>query len=198
VEPYAVHCPDVLQITLADSPDLSGQRAVDADGRIDLGCLGRLRVEGQTPDDIAHRIAGQAGIAADRIHVDVTAFQSQQLYVFGQVSGLQRAVPYHGPETVRDLLQRLGGITAGAAPDDVYVVRSHVAEGGSPQLFHIKLQASLRAYDPQHQLRLQPFDQVYVGETRQASLARCVPPCLRPLYETVCGLRRTPVVSREQ
>jgi protein involved in polysaccharide export with SLBB domain len=190
VEPYAVHCPDVLQVTLADQPDLSGPRVIGADGRIDLGPLGRLRVEGQTPNEIVRRLAAQTGIAADRIHVDVTSFNSQQVYVFGQVRGLQRAVPYHGPETVLDLLQRLGGVTAGAAPHDVYVVRSHVTEGGSPEVFHINLRSIVLSSDPQTTLRLQPFDQVYVGESRQASLAKCVPPCLRPLYETICGLRR--------
>ncbi len=36
----------------------------------------------------------------------------------------------------------------------------------------------------------QPFDQVYVGEARKAALERCLPPFLRPIYETACGLRR--------
>jgi protein involved in polysaccharide export with SLBB domain len=197
VEPYAVHCPDVLQVTLADRPDLSGQRTVGADGRIDLGPLGHPRVEGQTPDDILRRIATQAGIAPDRIHVDITAFNSQQIYVFGQVSGLQRAVPYHGPETVLDFLQRVGGVTAGAAPNEVYVVRSHVAEGGAPEVFHINLQSIILTHDQKTNLHLQPFDQIYVGETRQASRAKCFPPCLRPLYETACGLRRTRKADRK-
>jgi protein involved in polysaccharide export with SLBB domain len=190
VEPYGIHCPDVLQVIFADRPDLSGARVVGPDGRIDLGSMGHLRVEGQTPVQIVHRIAEQAGIALDRIHVEVTGFNSQQIYLFGEVSGLQRAVPYRGQETVSDLLQRVGGITPGAAPNDVYVVRSHIAEGRAPELFHIDLRAIVLSHNEHTNLRLQPFDQVYVGESRQSSLVKCVPPCLRPLYETVCGLRR--------
>jgi protein involved in polysaccharide export with SLBB domain len=189
-EPYAVHCPDVLQVTFADRPEWSGPRTVGADGCIDLEPLGHVRVEGQTAGEIIRRVAQQTGIPAERIHVDVTAFNSQQIYIFGQVVGLQRAVPYRGQETVLEVLQRVGGITAGAAPNDVYVVRSHIAEASQPEVFHINLRAITLADDQKTNLRLQPFDQVYVGETRQAGYAKCLPPCLRPFYELACGLRR--------
>ena len=39
-----------------------------------------------------------------------------------------------------DLLQRVGGIAPGAAPQDVYVVRSHLGEG-RPEVFHVDLDA---------------------------------------------------------
>jgi protein involved in polysaccharide export with SLBB domain len=192
VGPYAVHCPDALQVTFADRPDLSFPRTVGADGRIDLGSLGRLRVEGLAPDEIVTRIAEQTGVPAGRVHVDVTGFNSQQVYLFGQVAGLQRAVPYRGQETVLELLQRVGGITAGAAPNDVYVLRPHVADGGTPEVFAVNLRAIVLSHDQQTNLRLQPFDQVYVGETGQSSYVKCVPPCVRPLYEALCGLSHHP------
>jgi hypothetical protein len=39
-------------------------------------------------------------------------------------------------------------------------------------------------------LRLQPFDRVFVGEAKKSSLEKCLPPCLRPMYEKLCGMRR--------
>src|SRR6266478_4777971 len=48
IQAYHVFCPDVLEIRIAGRPDLSGWRAIDAEGRIDLGRFGRLRVEGRT------------------------------------------------------------------------------------------------------------------------------------------------------
>jgi protein involved in polysaccharide export with SLBB domain len=130
------------------------------------------------------------GIPPDRVQVRVSEYQSQSIYLYGEVTGLQRPVPYQGPETVLDLLQRTGGIRPGAAPGSVYVVRSHVADGRPPEVFHIDLQAILLKHDPQTNLRLQPFDQVYVGETRQSSLVKCLPHWLQPLYEKLWGMSR--------
>jgi protein involved in polysaccharide export with SLBB domain len=189
-EYYVVHCPDVLDLRVDGRPDLTGERAVGPDGRIDLGDGGRVRVDGQTVSAGAQRVAEEADVPPDRVQLRVVEFNSQQVYLFGQVHGLQRAIPYRGPETVVELLQRAGGVTPGAAPHEIYVVRSHLAEGGRPEVFRIDLHAILARRDQHTNLHVQPFDQVYIGESRQASLERCVPPCLRPFYESMCGLRR--------
>jgi protein involved in polysaccharide export with SLBB domain len=187
-EAYAVHCPDLLQVTVAERPEVTGPKPVGADGRIDLGAAGRPKVEGRSPSEVALMVAELAGVSPDRVHVQVAEFKSQKIYLFGEVTGLQRAVPYQGQETVLDLLQRVGGITPGAAPNDVYVVRPRIAEGQAPEVFHVNLGAIVLNQDQRTNLRLEPFDQVYVGETRQASREKCIPPCLRPLYETFWGL----------
>jgi protein involved in polysaccharide export with SLBB domain len=185
---YQIGCPDVLVVAVAGSPGLSGRYTVGPDGRIDLGPGFQVRVEGFTVAAAARCLASALGVRPDTVAVCVQEYRSQEIYLVGEVTGQQRAVPYQGPETVLDLLQRVGGVTPGAAPGDVYVVRSHIAEGRPPQVFHIDLCAILLHNDPRTNLRLQPFDQVHVGETRKACYEKCVPPCLRPLYEKLCGL----------
>ena len=192
VEAYRPGCPDVLDLTVAGRPDLTGPRTLGPDGRIDLGALGRVRVEGLPVEEIAARVAEQGGLPPERVRVRVAEFHSQQVYLIGQVMGQQRAVPYQGPETVLDLLQRTGGVTAGASPESVYVVRSRVAEGGRPEVFHIDLAAVVSGRDAQTNVRVQPFDQVFVGESRRSSLEKCLPPWLRPTYGALSGLRRPP------
>jgi protein involved in polysaccharide export with SLBB domain len=220
---YHVFCPDILQITLDPDPAIQltshrspfttpepltdrhsalalsdGRYAIDADGRIDLGWLRKLRVEGRSSPQIANLLAGELGIPADRIHVKVVEYNSQQIYLYGQVmpeggglaKGSQRAVPYQGPETVLDLLQRVGGITPGAASNDVNVVRSRLADNQPPLVFHIDLRAIVMNQDQSSNLRLQPFDRVFVGEAKKSSLEKCLPPFVRPLYEKLCGMRR--------
>src|SRR5205807_5024264 len=105
----------------------SGQQPVGSDGRIALGEAGRARVDGLTPPEIARQVAQKAGVPAGRVSVFVAAYNSQQLYVYGAVPGEERAVPYQGPETILDLLQRVGGLTPGSSPTDVEVARAHVA-----------------------------------------------------------------------
>jgi len=220
VQAYHVFCPDVLEIRVVGRPDLSGWRAIDSDGRIELGKLGRLRVEGRSLPQVVNILSEEIGIPTDRIQIRVAEYNSQQIYLFGQVmppgdkaksdgddprllTGLgaklpcwnlaetsQRTVPYHGPETVLDLLQRVGGITPGAAPNDVHVVRSRLADNQPPEIFHIDLQAIVMSQDQSTNLRLQPFDQVFVGEAKRSSLEKCLPPFLRPAYEKLCGIRR--------
>ncbi len=185
---YRARCPDVVEVAVAGRADLTRRAAVASDGRLDLGTLGRPRVEGLTPTEVAGAVASAAGMPTESVRARVVEYNSQQLYLFGEVIGLDRAVPYQGPETVLDLLRRVGGITAGAAPGDVHVIRPHVADGKAPEVFHIDLQAILLKNDSATNVRLRPFDQVYVGQAREAVLERCLPPWLRALL----GLNGSP------
>lgn len=187
---YMVGCPDVLEVRIDARPDLGGTLEVGPDGCIGLGSLGRLRVEGKTTAAIEQLLATELLVPPAQVRVRVTAFQSQQVYLTGQVAGLQRVVPYCGPETVLEMLQRVGGVTPGAAPEDVYVVRGRVAEGKPPEVFHVDLRGVVLRHDRSTNVALQPFDQVYVGETRESCVKKCVPPVLRPLYDALCGLSR--------
>ncbi|HZY90873.1 MAG TPA: polysaccharide biosynthesis/export family protein [Gemmataceae bacterium] len=187
---YAVHCPDVLELNVVGRPDWDGRRRVGPDGFIGLGDAGPLRVDGLRPSEIAAAVAERAGVPAERVHVRVAAFNSQQVYVFGEVAGSQRAVPYRGPETVLDLLQRAGGLSPAAAPTDVQVVRAHVADGKTPEVFHVDLAAIVLKHDQHSNVRLLPFDQVYVGQSRRSTYVPAVPPWLRPVYHALCGMWR--------
>ncbi len=187
---YEVACPDVLDVRTVNRPDLTGLRPVGADGRIDLGPAGRVRVEGLTVAEVARCVAREAEVRAEAVTVRVAEYRSQQVYLFGEVTGQQRPVPYVGPETVLDLLHRTGGITAGAAEGDVYIVRPHVTDGGNPEVFHVDLKALLCRHDPASNVRVAPFDQVYVGASKKCRLESVVPPVLRPAYEKATGLSR--------
>jgi hypothetical protein len=167
---YLVGCPDLLEIKIAGRPELSGSQEVAGDGRISATNGERVRVEGLSTSDVARRLAGASRLSPDQIAVRVAEYRSQKIYLLGQVVGLQRTVPYQGPEKVLDLLQRVGGVTAGAAPDEVYVVRSRIAEGKQPE------------------------DQIYVGETNRSALSHYLPPWLKPMFDSIWGMAR-PVKS---
>jgi protein involved in polysaccharide export with SLBB domain len=188
IEHYQVGCPDVLQLTIAGS-SLSGDYEIGPDGRIQLGDYCVVRVDGKTPPEIARQIAESMGAAREQVQVDVVKFRSQHVILLGQVIGWQRVVPYRGQETVLDVLRRTGGITRGAAPDDVYVVRTHLEDGRRPEIFRVDLAAILVKGDDKTNLRLMPFDQVYVGETRQCRLEKVMPPVLRPMYQMLWDTR---------
>ena len=182
---YQVGCPDLLEITM---PGRTIRPEVRVDGRVDLGALGKPRVQGQTLPAVARTVAGLADLPPGQVQVRVAAYRSQKVYIFGQVNGLQRAVDYRGPETVIDLLQRAGGISPGAEPDQVTVVRSHVATGGRPEVFTVALGDIVMNHDLRTNLQIEPSDQVHIGETRQSKFEKVVPPLLRPLYRQFWGM----------
>jgi protein involved in polysaccharide export with SLBB domain len=195
-EAYTVGCPDVLELLLDDHPQLSGQREIGPDGRIDIGGGRRLRVEGCTVAQITSFFNQVTETRPEAVHVRVAQYRSQQLYLLGQVAGLPRVVPYQGPERIADLLHRVGGITPGAAPNDIRVVRPHASEGQASEVLRIDLQAIVLRHDVRTNIYLQPQDQIYIGETRQCSILKCIPPWLRPVYETLWGMRRQPAEAK--
>ncbi|MBI1918192.1 MAG: hypothetical protein HYS12_26165 [Planctomycetes bacterium] len=187
---YVVHFPDVLDVRIEGHAEWSGRFSVLIDGRVEAGPAGGVRVEGRTVPEIAQALAEQVGVVPEGVRVTVAGYNSQHLFLYGEVAGEARAVPYEGPETVLGMLQRVRGITSGAAPEDIQVVRPHVADGKHPEVFEVDLVAILQKNKPQTNVHLQPFDQVYIGQSHRCSVAKCFPPWLRPFYKDLCGLSR--------
>jgi protein involved in polysaccharide export with SLBB domain len=193
---YRVDCPDVLEIEIARRREFTGHYIVEPDGRIQLGRYGRLSVQNLTLHEIVRRLAQTAGVPASSVRVRVAQFRSQQIVLIGQVVGWQRTVPYQGPERVLELLQRVGGITSEAAPEEVFVVRAHLGEG-RPEVFHVKLAAILNDHDDRSNIFVRPSDHIYVGETRQAKIEKCIPQWIRPLYQALWDLQPTDAGLRD-
>jgi polysaccharide biosynthesis/export protein len=139
---------------------------------------------------IARLVADHAGLDPSQVRVRVQAYNSQRIFLQGEVKGETRAVPYVGPESVLGMLQRVGGITSGASPTDVQVVRPQVAEGKQPEVFDVNLEAILTKNDHESNVRLRPFDQVHVGQSRSCAIHKALPPWLRPFFDRLCGLSR--------
>lgn len=179
---YHARCPDLLQVEVAGLPRYSGSRRIRPDGRIDLSDAGQPQIEGATVPEIVRTVAESVGVLPEKVQVSIAEHNSQFLYLFGEVAGSQRALPYQGPETVLDLLHRAGGLRQGAAIGDITVIRSHVAEGKTPEVFHIDLPAIVLRNDPETNILLQPFDQVHIGQSRRSCFRECLPPWLQSAF----------------
>jgi protein involved in polysaccharide export with SLBB domain len=187
--PYQIGFPDEIEITVVGQPQLSHEHFVGADGRIQLGMLGRPRVDGKSTAEVAAIVAELASVPRNAVHVTIRAYRSQQVYLVGEVQGRQRAVSYQGPERVVELLQRVGGLGSGAALGDVYLIRSHVTEGQTPEVLRIDVPAIVAKRDLRTNYIVQPFDEISVGETWQSKLARSFPPWMVPFYQSLIGLK---------
>jgi len=199
-EVYTLACPDVVEVIFTERPDLGQLAKINADGCVHIGATRSVCVEGDTTAEAAMRIADAVGLPGSRVVVQVVEFNSRQLFLFGPARGEQRAADYRGPETVLDLLKRTGGLAPEAAPDQIYVVRAQLGEGIPAEVLTVDLQAILEKNDQRTNVRVQPLDEIYVGEKPRSRIGKAVPTFLKPLYEGLVDLipHRTPRRAEEE
>lgn len=176
---YRVQHPDVLQVQVEGYPGLSSSRSVGLDGRIEVARGVYVAVDGLTTLQVAREVAGRLGVPVTSVRVQVAKYASQHLYLFGEVGAKSQVVEYRGPETVVDLLQRIGGPSPGAALGDIRIVRANVASGKPPEVFFVNLPAILNQKEMQTNIRLEPFDRIHIGQTRSSKMACYMPPWFR-------------------
>lgn len=181
---YVVRSPDIIEFVCDPHPDASGPKIVGVDGTVDLGSRGKLQVDGRSVREITRVFSEKYNVPEEVVFVRVVEHRSQFVFVFGEVAGLQRAVPYQGPETVLELIKRIGGLTRHAAPEKIQVVRPHIAEGLKAEVFPVDLTAILDHDDHSTNIIIQPLDQVYVGQTRRSVWQKCLPPWMQSLFQT--------------
>lgn len=186
-EIYTLACPDVIEVVFADRPQLGPLARIGADGCVDLGMLGSIRVEGDTADQAAARIADLARVSPKRVLVRVAEFNSRQVFLHGPVTGEPRVVDYRGPETVIDLLKRTGGLTSDASTDEIYVLRAQLGESIPTEVLTVDLEAIARN-DLRTNIHVQPLDAIYVREKQRSLVGRAIPAMFKPLYESIVDL----------
>jgi len=130
---YRVMPPDMLKITshniseLNDANNVLGQK-VRPDGKINLPLLGEIMAANKTPKEIEEEIKEAARKYYQEVDatVQVISYDSQWIYVFGQVSH-PGPMPYNGTNTLLDTLAR-------AIPNDL-AWKEHITlvRGSHPQ-----------------------------------------------------------------
>jgi protein involved in polysaccharide export with SLBB domain len=98
---------------------------------------------------------------SDRVFVDVTAYNSKNYFVLGDV-GAPGRLPFVGNETVLDALQFAGGLLHTAEPKDIRLVRP--ARGGKPaRVYKVDLVAIRDRGDVTSNFQIFPGDRLVVG-----------------------------------
>lgn len=187
-EVYTLACPDAIEVIFTEHPERGRFARIGPDGCVHLGPLGAIRVEGDTPAEAAARIAERAERSPRQVLVQVAEFNSRQIFLFGEVRGEPRIVDYRGPETVLELLRRCGGLSPDAAPNQVFVVRAQLGEGIPAEVLTVDLDAIQRKDNHRTNVRIQPLDEVYVGETTRSRVSKALPGFMRPIYESLVGI----------
>ncbi len=186
---YVVEPPDLILVEVLDALEgrpISGERLVRPDGKITLGFYGEVYVAGLTIPEVKEKIVlhlrkyltdellglwdvdPKTGKPisidprdSDRVFVDVTAYNSKNYYVLGDV-GAPGKLPITGNETVLDAIQYAGGLMPTAAPQNIRLVRPAPAGACCEQTLPVNLAAITSGGDPATNYQLMPGDRLVV------------------------------------
>ena len=132
---YRVYPPDVLSFQSRTVPEISGvSQQIRPDGKVNLPLVGEVYVAGKTPREIEQILAKAAQdyyeVTTDAT-VNVSGYNSQRYYVFGQV-GSPGPKRWTGRDSLLDALASAQP-TALAWPERIWVVRSEGNQVGGQQ-----------------------------------------------------------------
>ncbi|WFF43013.1 polysaccharide export protein Wza [Salinicola endophyticus] len=167
---YRVGVGDVLSVTVYDHPELTipagGERpstesgsTVGSDGTIFYPYVGRMKVAGRTVDAVRDELQRRltAYIAAPQVDVKVAGFNSQKVYVTGEVDKPGVMPVTNVPLTLLDAINLAGGMRESANWHDVVLTRGDEIE-------HIDVHAMLQDGDLSANRRLRDGDVVHVPD----------------------------------
>ena len=169
--PYLLGPEDTLQVRDLDHPDLfAGDRdntlgmhlfSVQPDGLLALPMVGDILAEGKTVTELQTVLnsAYTRFIREPNISVRVVKYNSQKIYVLGQVN-VPGAYPYDGRISVLDALGAAQGVNERADLMGSYVVR----EG---QVVPVDLYALLRKGDMQNNIPLAGGDLIQIADAKE-------------------------------
>ncbi|VTS05005.1 polysaccharide biosynthesis/export family protein [Tuwongella immobilis] len=183
---YVIGFGDVLTVGVIDGQETLRESMIDEEGRFDLGELGRVRLEGQTILQASHTLGQVMKLPPERISLHVSEHGRGMIIVLGPAEGVQRLVPYRGPESILDFLRRIDSMRLCVALRTIHVVRPNVALGKAPEIFAVSVPKILEDDDSEQNLRLEPFDRVVIGTTWRAELLELMPPWARSLLLQTC------------
>lgn len=186
---YVVEAPDLILVEVLDALEgrpISGERLVRPDGKITLGFYGEVFVAGLTIPEVKEKVVlhlrkyltdellglwdvdPKTGKPiqidprdSDRVFVDVTAYNSKNYYVLGDV-GAPGKLPITGNETVLDAIQYAGGLMPTAAPQNIRLVRPAPPGACCEQALPVNLAAITSGGDPTTNYQLMPGDRLVV------------------------------------
>jgi len=122
---YRAGASDVISVEVRGQPDLSRAVLIRPDGKVTLRLLGDVYVSGMTPSEIDEKLTRmyKEYIVGADVMVAVVAFNSKQIYVWGQVPR-EGPQPFTGELTIQQAISRAGGTLHRAEPKAIQIVRN--------------------------------------------------------------------------
>jgi polysaccharide biosynthesis/export protein len=159
---YHIQVGDTLGVRLLLNPELNEEVTVRPDGHISTTVVPDAIAVGETPAQLADtlRRGYSKELQNPRVTVEVKSFAPTRVYVAGEVVNPGEFITVGPTLTLSQAIARAGGTKLSSDDTSVFIIRRGV--GDKPQLFSVKWKALRQGLDPNADVRLAPYDVVYV------------------------------------
>ncbi|MRR05845.1 MAG: sugar transporter [Deltaproteobacteria bacterium] len=178
LDEYLIQPGDQLDIKFFYNPELNDSVIVRPDGRISLQLAPEIPAAGMTPAQLTSRLekSYEKELANPGITVIIRSFSSQRIYVDGEVNKPGMVVLL-GPLTVLQSIAEAGGLKDTAKSSQVLIIRK--SKDNKPQAIEVNLDEIRGATDYNQNIRLAPYDVVYVPKSAVANVNQFIDKYIR-------------------
>lgn len=160
--PYHIQVGDVLEVRLLLNPELNEEVTVRPDGHISTTAVPDMLAYGRTPADLADSLRSVYAhdLQNPRVSVVVKSFAPTRVYVGGEVNTPGEFITVGPTLTLSQAIARAGGTKLSSDDGSVFIIRR--GPDDKPEFLSVKWRALRQGRDPNADVRLAPYDVVYV------------------------------------
>lgn len=179
--PYTLGNEDIIQITVRNQPEFSGQFVIGPDGKIQYTFVGDIEAAGLTKEQLKQKLIKELDrfVKVPEISVAITAYNSKNIYVLGEVTRPGQYPMKGDTISLRDAIIAAGLHTREAALRRVYIIKIE-EEKVIPK--KVDLFALLYKGRMKYNLNLVPGDIVVVPSTVPSEINRALNTVLQPVF----------------
>ena len=171
--PYRIQVGDVLDIRLLLNPELNEEVTVRPDGYISTTVVPDQRAYGMTVPQLDAALQHDYGVQLrnPRVNVVVKSFAPTRVYVGGQVANPGEFITVGPNLTLSQAIARAGGLKPLTGDENkIFIIRRGVND--VPEFLSVRYNAIMWGKDPSADVRLAPYDVVYVPRSGAAEVYR--------------------------
>ncbi len=171
--PYRIQIGDVLGIRLMLNPELNEEVTVRPDGHISTTVVPDEAAYGRTISELTNSLIRDYSkdLRNPRLTVVMRSFAPTRTYVGGEVNNPGEFITVGPTLTLSQAISRAGGLkTMSGDENRVFIIRR--GPNDVPEFFSARFQDVMWAHDPTADVRLAPYDVVYVPRSGIAEVYR--------------------------
>jgi polysaccharide export outer membrane protein len=160
--PYRIQVGDVLDLRLLLNPELNEEVTVRPDGHISTTIAGDVVAAGRTIPELDASLRGDYAhdLQNPRISVVVKSFAPTRVYVAGEVNTPGEFITVGPTLTLSQAIARAGGLKLSSDDPSIFIIRRGTND--QPEFLSVRYGEVEHAKDPSADVRLAPYDVVYV------------------------------------
>jgi polysaccharide biosynthesis/export protein len=173
LSPYRIQVGDVLDVRLLLNPELNEQVTVRPDGHISTTLVHDVPAYGRTVTELNSdlRRAYARDLKEPRLSVVVKSFAPTRTYVGGEVNNPGEFITVGPNLTLSQAIARAGGLKYDNSSDkEIFIIRR--GPGDVPEFLSTHYNDIMYGKDPSADVRLAPYDVVYVPRSGIADVYR--------------------------